>query len=560
MAVSVVATSPFATGGATGTSAVSATPTLPSGSVSGHRVYIYSASTAAPATPTGWTLVASVSVGGGTLGAATGPRFVSAFYRDYDGVWTMPSVSMASHAAPTIIAWGVTKQKDAGETWATPIAASGSDTSLDTSTSITGGSFTTVSGGLIYAAVGYPGQPGATSSPAIAQAGATLGTQNSQPAAGGFATGNDAFHASRWAQVTTGATGAPSYTATTANARTAGGLFVHQGVAGGSSPASSSGSITLGGTVTGQAPVMTTGGGITLGGTTTATVSGTPATASGSITLGGTATARAPITAGGSITLDGVATAQAPAVTGGSITLGGTATARAPVTAGGSITLGGTATARAPVTVAGSITLGGATAAGGGGSVSSVGSIALGGTVAAQVPIAALGGIILGGSAAAHAPITALGGITFGGLAAAHAPITALGGITLGGTASAGSSGSASAAGSINLDGGTVLVHAPVTSSGAITLGGTGSADVLLSVGGEIILGGATTVAVPATIHGLIFLSGIANALGPVLNVSWGPARYGGTVIEPVRYSQHVVGSVRWSNTLIGAAEVDGSS
>lgn len=226
--------------------------------------------------------------------------------------------------------------------------------------------------------------------------------------------------------------------------------------------------------------------------------SGTPATASGSITLGGSASAAGAVTAAGSLTLGGSATARAAATAAGSITLGGSATGQAPATASGSITLGGSATAQGAVTASGSVTLGG--------------------TATAQAAATASGSITLAGSATAvdSTGSTASGSITLGGSATAQAATTASGSITLGGSATARAA--ATATGSITL-GGTATGQAPLTATGSITLAGTGTARAAVTASGSVTLGATATAAARATATGSITLTATADASAGSLTI-----------------------------------------
>jgi hypothetical protein len=95
-------------GSATVNVTTTVTPNLPT-VLNGDRVYIYAVSTGAISTPASWTaLLASTALGGGTAADTTGTRQVSVFYRDYDGVWTMPLLTVASRWPPSPTARGRT--------------------------------------------------------------------------------------------------------------------------------------------------------------------------------------------------------------------------------------------------------------------------------------------------------------------------------------------------------------------------------------------------------------------------------------------------------------------
>lgn len=377
MTVTVVASATSAGAGTTGTAAVSTSPVLPTGTAVGDRVFIGTTSVGQTSTPAGWTMLANQSLGTGTMGASVGPRYIAVYYRDYDGVWTMPTVTAASVASNSIVGASCTMRADPGETFTDPVAAWGSDQSVDTSLSVMPAFTLTIAPGILWAVVGSPAAVGAISAQSWTSTGGTIGTPiAASPAAVTTTTGNDASQFGRSAPVTAGGTGFITYSATIATARSSGAVFVNQSstVTSGGTAASAAGSITLGGSST-AASTASASGAISLGGTATPQAR---ATSAGAIALGGTATATAPVTvsgginlggtgvgappdstAAGSITLGGTGAGQAAATTGGSVTLGGVPTALAAATSSGTIVLGGSATAAVPATVAGLITLSG---------------------------------------------------------------------------------------------------------------------------------------------------------------------------------------------------------
>lgn len=233
MAVTLVASSTSAGAGTTGTGTADCpAPALPTGTAVGDRVYLATSSVGQPTAPSGWTELFNGQLGGGTMGASTGLRYGGVWYRDYDGVWSMPIVTAASAAANTIVGGAMTLTKSAGEAWATPSATSGSDTTSDTSLSITSGtSQTLVTNGALWVAHFLPATPGTTTSIVITSANATLsGTVTLAPAITNNTTGNDATFVARHLAVTSGGTGAQTFTATLTTARTSGAVFVSQAV------------------------------------------------------------------------------------------------------------------------------------------------------------------------------------------------------------------------------------------------------------------------------------------------------------------------------------------
>jgi hypothetical protein len=81
-------------------SATSVTPGLPGSLATGDGVLIFIVTkpeTAAPQTPTDWTLVADVAGGGGNQGNGTGPTRTTVFFREKTAAWsTMPAVAVTN--------------------------------------------------------------------------------------------------------------------------------------------------------------------------------------------------------------------------------------------------------------------------------------------------------------------------------------------------------------------------------------------------------------------------------------------------------------------------------
>lgn len=200
MAVSFVAVSNAAaqTAGVTTTAGTTAiTPTLPAGTASGDRVFVFqSFATAATsaATPAGWTaLYKDVQVGTGTAAAGGGLRRISCYYRDYDGVWTMPSFALTSTAQNTHAIVALTARKGATETWDTPTASSvGTDYggTVNTAFSATTTAFTTIASALLIAHTAMNDPVSMTAGAITGTNGFTAGTVTER-ADGSLATGND---------------------------------------------------------------------------------------------------------------------------------------------------------------------------------------------------------------------------------------------------------------------------------------------------------------------------------------------------------------------------------
>lgn len=218
---------------ATNNVAVSATPNLPASAASGDRVFVGVVAVGPIQTPTDWTAVlASTSLGGGTGANTTGPREMAVFYRDYDGVWTMPSITSDPVFA---VAGGIefapiAFSAGAGEVFNTPTVGSGSDTTSGTGYSITTGSFTDPTGGIAWLMFGWPISPGTLSSLSLSASGATFAGNTSRHGVNGQTTGRDVFLATWTYPVTVGATAAHTAAVTGTVANTAGAVVVSQTV------------------------------------------------------------------------------------------------------------------------------------------------------------------------------------------------------------------------------------------------------------------------------------------------------------------------------------------
>ena len=191
--------------------------TLPTGSAADDRIFIVHASNNTTATaPTNWTVLAQdVQVGptGTAPGAGTGRRFLSVYYRDYDGAWTMPTLNLASATQNTHAATAITLRKGPTDTWDTPTwSGVGNTSGTVTAYSVTIPSFTTTAGGLLI--VGTATNDNVTSTtPGLTQTGATFAnlTERSDT---GSATGNDVSIKTHTANVTTGAAATLTHTQT----------------------------------------------------------------------------------------------------------------------------------------------------------------------------------------------------------------------------------------------------------------------------------------------------------------------------------------------------------
>jgi hypothetical protein len=209
------------------------TPPLPTNTAIGDRVYIFTAaSNTATVVPSSWTTIfRNVAVGtvGTTAGAGTGQRFISAFYRDRDTTWTMPSVVLTSATNNSHAACAVTLRKDAADTWNAPtFTAAAHDTTDGTGYSVTSPSWAGVTGGWIFSVTGLNDNV-TSSTPGGTSTGMTLGTRTERYD-NGTATGNDVQLVVADAPVTAGGTGTITRTATLSAASQGGTAWVQQTV------------------------------------------------------------------------------------------------------------------------------------------------------------------------------------------------------------------------------------------------------------------------------------------------------------------------------------------
>jgi hypothetical protein len=228
--VTHVATStPAPVGTTTSASTVSITPTLPTGTAVGDRVYVVAAgNNTTGGTPTSWTAAAQdVQVGptGTAPGAGTGRRYLSVYYRDYDGAWSMPAFTLASATQNTQALSAITVRKASTDTWNTPVVSTAGNTaSAVTSYSVTTGSLAVTSGMVIAAT--------ATNDNVTASAQTLTGTAKfanlAERSDTGSATGNDVAVQTCTADVSTSGTGTITHTATLSGASEGGTIVVAQ--------------------------------------------------------------------------------------------------------------------------------------------------------------------------------------------------------------------------------------------------------------------------------------------------------------------------------------------
>jgi hypothetical protein len=218
----------------TATASVSTSPLLPVGTQRGDRVFLVvhnAPATTTPTTPTSWTLVDSQSLGTGTLGATAGPRRTSVYWRDYDGTWTMPSVTLPSVAAPALLTQSISLGVQAGR-FATPTSGFGSDVTVTTTPySATAGSTVPFSAGdLALVTIVGPGLS-TLSAEGLTATGATFGTVTEWYDAASSGATNGVHGGIVAAPVTAGMATAPAVATATVSATgqsDGGSLFIQQ--------------------------------------------------------------------------------------------------------------------------------------------------------------------------------------------------------------------------------------------------------------------------------------------------------------------------------------------
>lgn len=264
MAISLVAVSATVANGSSTTAAVTVgTPALPTGTAAGDRVFILlsnSPGATAPSNPAGWTLIGSTQVGIGTQGASAGPRRVTAWYRDYDGSWSMPSLSIPSATGTDAVAQAITLRKGSTENWNAPTTTTGSTAATTSAFSATGGSLTFASGAFVLVQTALSDLRTATSE-SLTASGVTFAGLTEQADANS-APGHDVSLQTYTASVTTGATAAPTISSTL-NASSDGGArwVVQTSSPSGPPVGSGSGSFSFVGTASGKRAPKASGSG-----------------------------------------------------------------------------------------------------------------------------------------------------------------------------------------------------------------------------------------------------------------------------------------------------------
>lgn len=230
--VTYVATStPTPVGNTTSASTDAITPTLPTGTAAGDRVFVIQAgNNTNGGTPANWTSVATdtqVGPTGTAPGAGTGRRYVSVFYRDYDGAWSMPAFSLTSATQNTNAASVITLRKGASDIWNTPtVSTAGNTASAVTSYSVTTGSVTAPNGAMML--VGSATNDNVTGSAETLTGSAFALANLAERSDTGSATGNDVAVHTYTADVVVGGTGTLTHAVTLSGASEGGSVVVIQ--------------------------------------------------------------------------------------------------------------------------------------------------------------------------------------------------------------------------------------------------------------------------------------------------------------------------------------------
>ena len=308
----------------------SVAPALPAGNAAGDRNLlrvVCKPFSATIVTPAGWTRIAAASGTNGSTGSGidTGSVQWALFYRDWQSGDAAPTVTVTSGNVSLACIKGYSKAAD--EDWDAPVGAKGSDTSSDTSFSLTmDANPGVVANDMLDTTAVIAGDSATFGTPTISATGATIGTVTESPATEGTtATGNDLEASASHALCTAGpGTAAPVLGWTLSAAQTGGGAIVRLRVLkqlGGNAAASATAAadlahgVPLGGAAAGQA----TAAGALAHGVPLAGAAAAQATAAGGlahgIALAGSATGQA--TAAGAlqhgVPLAGAAAGQAMA-------------------------------------------------------------------------------------------------------------------------------------------------------------------------------------------------------------------------------------------------------
>jgi hypothetical protein len=215
LTVQAVGTVASATGGS-GSTALAVT--VPASAASGERLVCFGAIRSsvdtAPTMPGGWTLIGSVSGGGGSWGNGTGPSRVFAFSKTSDGTEGGSSVDLTNDRGTDSNAktWAViVRVSKTNSNWVAEAQVNGEDTTGGTAYSAAGGSLEQLQNDLVWTVTGWNiDEIASPDTETLTSSGVTYGTLTQRAQASGF-TGNQGGFNLYSRPVTTGATSAPTF-------------------------------------------------------------------------------------------------------------------------------------------------------------------------------------------------------------------------------------------------------------------------------------------------------------------------------------------------------------
>ncbi|MFJ2719364.1 hypothetical protein [Streptomyces sp. NPDC087437] len=212
--------------GATASGASSVTPAYPSAPQAGQlgilQVASGHASDAVPSTPSGWTLAGTLSGGGGTFGAGTGPRRLTWFVREMRGGDAQPTTAIPSGSSGSVIAGTITLlARSAGTGWRWAASLGERTTSSTAFTAAGQAALTFKPGDFCWLGYTLPASATTFTAQGATATGVTFGTVTANRFTTAVATGNAARTAAASVAVSSGAaTVAPTITATLSAAGT----------------------------------------------------------------------------------------------------------------------------------------------------------------------------------------------------------------------------------------------------------------------------------------------------------------------------------------------------
>ncbi|MFJ4551100.1 hypothetical protein ACIP4X_18045 [Streptomyces sp. NPDC088817] len=220
MTISYVGAGATASGASTVTPAYSATPQA--GQLGILQVVSGHATDAIPSTPSGWTLAGTLSGGGGTFGAGTGPRRLTLFVREMRGGDAQPTTAIPSGSSGSVIAGTITLlARSAGKGWRWAASLGERTTSSTAFTTTAQSPLTFTAGDFCWLGYALPASGTTFTAQGATVAGVTFGTVTANRFTTAVTTGNAARTAAASVAVSFGAaTVAPAITATLSAAGT----------------------------------------------------------------------------------------------------------------------------------------------------------------------------------------------------------------------------------------------------------------------------------------------------------------------------------------------------